>query len=89
MLASLSLGMSDFACSYTGKVQKVHTSSHINWKVKKEAKIVQSWKKTWKLRKFFKNPSKNKNTTTTKTSQPCEEKSTSKREKIKKTTWKG
>lgn len=37
-----SLDMSDFACSYTGKVQKVHTSSHINWKVKRKAKIVHS-----------------------------------------------
>lgn len=44
MLALLLLGMSDFACSYKGKVQKVHNSSHINYKVKREAKIVQSWK---------------------------------------------
>lgn len=45
MLASLSIGMSDFASSYIGKVQKLHTSNHINCKEKREAKIVQKWKK--------------------------------------------
>jgi len=48
--------MSDFTSSYIGKVQKLHACNHINCKIRREAKVVKSWKKV----KIAKKPKKTK-----------------------------